>query len=168
MSAPPDELVVFASVDNRRAAERMVASLGHKFRKMARKGGTSALVVSGNPDGSLKLTQSRALTAGDLTALVVLELLGRRIKAGGAVAYFFRVVEGEDGSWSCRRGREDFDYHAALEDAIDHTTTIASEYLPSELFLHHLDGRMQASPPSTDRSRVPFATPVMTFRIRVE
>lgn len=71
MSAPPDELVVLASVDNRRAAERMVASLGHKFRKMARKGGTSALVVSGNPDGSLKLTQSRALTAGDLTAALL-------------------------------------------------------------------------------------------------
>jgi hypothetical protein len=57
--------------------------------------------------------------------------------------YFFRVVEQEDGSWSCRRGREEFDCHDQLGDAIEHTTGIASEYRPSEVFVHHLDGQVQ-------------------------
>ena len=57
--------------------------------------------------------------------------------------YFFRVIEHEDGSWSCRRGREDFDFHAELDDAIEHTTGIASEHPPSQVFVHHLDGRVQ-------------------------
>jgi hypothetical protein len=70
-NASPEEFVVLASVVSRPAAERMVTSLGHKFRATARKGRASALVVSGNPDGSLKLTQSRAETTADLTAAVL-------------------------------------------------------------------------------------------------
>jgi len=42
----------------------MVASLGRGFREEHRKGHATALVVSGNEDGSLKLTQSRVLSAG--------------------------------------------------------------------------------------------------------
>jgi hypothetical protein len=61
------EWVVLASFENRHAAEHMLLSLGRGFRKKARKGGASAFVVSGNKDGSLKLTESRALEAGDLT-----------------------------------------------------------------------------------------------------
>jgi hypothetical protein len=61
------ESIVLASFENRRAAEHMLLSLGRGFRKKARKGGATAFVVSGNEDGSLKLTQSRALEAGDLT-----------------------------------------------------------------------------------------------------
>ena len=62
---------MLASLENRRAAERMVASLGRRFRRTARKGGASALVLSGNADGSLELTQSRALTVGGLTAALM-------------------------------------------------------------------------------------------------
>jgi hypothetical protein len=61
------ESVVLASFENRRAAEHMLMSLGRGFLKKARKGGATAFVVSGNKDGSLKLTQSRALEAGGLT-----------------------------------------------------------------------------------------------------
>jgi hypothetical protein len=43
-------------------------SFGGGFRKKARKGGATAFVVSGNKDGSLKLTESRVPEAGDLTA----------------------------------------------------------------------------------------------------
>ena len=67
--------VVLASFENRHAAEHMLASLGHEFRKKARKGHVAALVVSGNKDGSLKLTQSRVLsTAGLANALIRISL----------------------------------------------------------------------------------------------
>jgi hypothetical protein len=65
------ESVVLASFDSYRHAEHMLASLGRKFRKKARKGGTIAVVVTGNTDGSLKLTQSRVLTASDFAATLI-------------------------------------------------------------------------------------------------
>src|SRR5271169_2705486 len=55
--------VVLASFENRRAGEHMLASLRRGFRKEHRKGHATALVISANKDGSLKLTQSRVLTA---------------------------------------------------------------------------------------------------------
>jgi hypothetical protein len=57
--------VILASFDDRHAAERMLASLRRGFREQARKGNTTALVISANRDGSLKLTQSRVLSAGN-------------------------------------------------------------------------------------------------------
>jgi hypothetical protein len=65
------ESVVLASFDSYRHAEQMLASLGRGFRKKARKGGTTALVARGNPDGSLKLTESRVLSASDLVSTVI-------------------------------------------------------------------------------------------------
>jgi hypothetical protein len=65
------ESVVVASFANRHAAEHVLLSLGRGFRKKARKGGVTAFVVSGNKDGSLKLTESRALEAGDLAATLL-------------------------------------------------------------------------------------------------
>lgn len=65
------ESVVLASFENRHVAEHMLLSLGREFRKKARKGGASAFVVSENEDGSLKLTESRVLEAGDLTAALI-------------------------------------------------------------------------------------------------
>ena len=56
------ESVILASFENRRAAEHMLASLRRGFRKKHRKGHATALVISGNKDGSLKVTQSRVLT----------------------------------------------------------------------------------------------------------
>ena len=57
------DFVILASFENRNAAEHMLASLGRGFRKQHRKGHATALVISENKDGSLKLTQSRVLTA---------------------------------------------------------------------------------------------------------
>jgi hypothetical protein len=65
------ESVVLASFENRHAAEHMLMSLGRGFRRKARKGHATAFVVSGNKDGSLKLTESRVLEAGDLTATLL-------------------------------------------------------------------------------------------------
>jgi hypothetical protein len=69
--AAGQEWVVLASFENRHAAEHMLLSLGRGFRKKARESGASAFVVSGNKDGSLKLTESRVLEAGDLTATLL-------------------------------------------------------------------------------------------------
>src|SRR6478609_5378855 len=63
--------VVLASFESYRAAEHMVASLGGEFRRKARKGGARVVVVRGNPDGTLKVTASRVLEAGDLTATLM-------------------------------------------------------------------------------------------------
>jgi hypothetical protein len=51
------ESVVIASFDSYRHAEHMLASLGRGFRKKSRKGGTTAVVVRGNPDGSLRASR---------------------------------------------------------------------------------------------------------------
>ena len=61
--ASGEESVVLASFADRRAAEHMVASLGRGFRAKHRKGHATAFVIIGNEDGSLKLTQSRVLSA---------------------------------------------------------------------------------------------------------
>jgi hypothetical protein len=53
--------VILAGFQNGRAAEHMVASLGRGFRKKHRKGHADAFVI--NKDGSLKITQSRVLSA---------------------------------------------------------------------------------------------------------
>jgi hypothetical protein len=68
---PAQESVVLASFPNRHAAEQMLSSLGRGFRKEARKGQVSAFLVSANKDGSLKVTQSRVLTAGGVGASLI-------------------------------------------------------------------------------------------------
>jgi hypothetical protein len=68
-SAP--DWVVVASFDSYRHAEHMLASLRGEFRRKARKGRARAVVVRGNPDGSLKVTESRVLSASDLVAAVM-------------------------------------------------------------------------------------------------
>ncbi|RSS50594.1 hypothetical protein [Streptomyces sp. WAC01280] len=85
------ESVVIASFDGHRDAERMLASLGRGFRKKARKGGTTAVVIGANTDGSLKLTQSRVTTANDFTYALMsvslawtVGLMGIRSMAKGA------------------------------------------------------------------------------------
>ena len=63
--------MVLAAFENRHAAERMLRSLGRDFRQKAHSGDATALVISGNADGSLKLTQSRVVTASGVGAAVV-------------------------------------------------------------------------------------------------
>jgi hypothetical protein len=63
--------VVLASFANRHAAEHMLASLGREFRKKARKRQVAAFVVSGNTDGSLKLTQSRVVTGSNVGSALI-------------------------------------------------------------------------------------------------
>lgn len=60
--------VVLASFESSHAAEHMVASLGHGFRKEARTGDPAVFVVTRNRDGSFRLHQSRVITASGLSA----------------------------------------------------------------------------------------------------
>jgi hypothetical protein len=102
------ESVVLASFDSYRHAEHMLASLGRGFRKKARKGGgTTAVVVRANPDGSLKLTESRVLSASDFTStLIHLSLswtigfmgLFSTLKGAKSQAHAAHVREGHAGS----------------------------------------------------------------------
>jgi uncharacterized membrane protein len=101
------ESVVIASFDSYRHAEQMLASLGRGFRSKARKDGTTAVVVRGNTDGSLKLTQSRVLTASDFTStLIHLSLswmigfmgLFSTLKGAKSQAHAAHVHEGHVGS----------------------------------------------------------------------
>ena len=101
------ESVVIASFDSYPHAELMLASLGRGFRKKARKDGTTAVVVRGNTDGSLKLTQSRVLTASDLAStLIHLSLswivgfmgLFSTLKGAKSQAHAAHVREGHVGS----------------------------------------------------------------------
>lgn len=62
--------VVLVRFKSRRAAERMVASLGRDFRKNAHKGQAAAFIVARNQDGSFKLVQSRVLTSRGLAISV--------------------------------------------------------------------------------------------------
>lgn len=63
--------VVLASFGSYRDAEHMVASLGGTFRRTARRGDARAVVVRGNADGSLKVTESRVLEAGDFASALM-------------------------------------------------------------------------------------------------
>jgi len=63
--------VILAGFQNGRAAERMVASLGRGFRRKHRRGHAEALVITANKDGSLKITQSRVLSASGFVYTVM-------------------------------------------------------------------------------------------------
>lgn len=56
---------------------------------------------------------------------------------------FFRVVEGDDGRWACRVGRREMDSHDAFTEAIRHILFIAGGRRPSQVFVHHADGRVR-------------------------
>jgi hypothetical protein len=63
------------------------------------------------------------------------------------MVWFLRAIEQPDGSWTCRRGREDHDNHESLHDAVEHLKTLAVEIGGAELFLHRLDGSVDLCGP---------------------
>ena len=63
--------VVLASFANRPPRSVRWRHYERDFRKKARKGEVAAFVVSGNTDGSLKLTQSRVVTAGNVGSALI-------------------------------------------------------------------------------------------------
>jgi hypothetical protein len=57
---------------------------------------------------------------------------------------FFRLIEHDDGSWTCRRGQEDLDHHPGHDQALAHMTDVAAAHRPSRVYVHHNDGRVFA------------------------
>jgi len=80
----------------------MLASLRRGFRKKARKGHATALVISGNEDGSLKLTDSRVLSATGLVYTVM------RVALSVAIGFMgiFSTLKGAKGGVHDLRERE--------------------------------------------------------------
>jgi hypothetical protein len=101
----PEEFVVLASFHDRRDAERLVASLRHKFRAVVRKGHASALVISANPDSSVKVTQSRVVTSSDVTSTLI------RLPVAWTVG-FFGIFSGLQGKKSASRAGHSREGHA--------------------------------------------------------
>lgn len=54
--------------------------------------------------------------------------------------WYFRVVEGSAGRWTCRCGRQEVDDHGSLPDALAHISDVAAGQRPSQLFIHHANG----------------------------
>jgi len=121
------ESVVIASFDSYRHAEHMLASLGRGFRKKARKGGgTTAVVVRGNPDGSLKVTESRVLEAGDLVSVLMRLSLSWTVGFMGLFS-MFKGAKSEVGAAHVRKGHAGSDEHQAhqiLADAGPHAAIV--------------------------------------------
>jgi hypothetical protein len=104
--------VIVASFHNRRAVEHMLASLRRGFREEHRKGHATALVISGNKDGSLKVTQSRVLTASGFAYTVI------RVSLSVAIGFLglFSTLKGAKGAAHEAHERESHvgsDEHAA-------------------------------------------------------
>jgi hypothetical protein len=59
------------------------------------------------------------------------------------VVWFFRAIESEDGTWTCRHGRAVFDEHPTLEHALAHLHALARMEPPAALFAHWHDGRIE-------------------------
>lgn len=121
MSSDPDpvaesgqESVVIASFDAHRDAERMLASLGRGFRKKARKGGTTAVVIGANTDGSLKLTRARVMTANDLTYTLMSLSLAWTVGLMG-LRSMFQGAKSEAHAAHVRQGHLRADAHHAHE-----------------------------------------------------
>jgi hypothetical protein len=102
-----------ASFDSRRAAEHMLASLGRKFREKARKEGVDAFIVRGNPGGSLKLTQSRVLTAGGITSALVHVSFSLTVGFWGTVSMF-------KGLWRSEHAAHVRESHVGSDDRTAH------------------------------------------------
>jgi hypothetical protein len=52
------------------------------------------------------------------------------------VAWYFHIVELDDGRWACRFGNHEYDTHGDLDAALEHTRAIASARRPAEIFIH--------------------------------
>jgi hypothetical protein len=106
------DAVILASFENRNAAEHMLASLRRGFRTKHRKGHATALVISGNQDGSLKVTQSRVLTASGFVYTLIRIPLSVAIGFTGTLS----TLKGAKGAVHEARARQSHvgrDEHAA-------------------------------------------------------
>ena len=62
-----------------------------------------------------------------------------RLATMRGMAWWYRVVEGDDASWTCRLGLHVYDTHDDLAEAVRHCSTLAAGNPPSEVLIHRLD-----------------------------
>lgn len=125
-AVPGEDSVVLASFESYRGAEHMVASLRGEFRRKARGGGARVVVVRGNTDGTLKVTASRVLEAGDFTATVMRISLSWMIGFMGLWSTFTgaRRGVGEAKERKGHVGSEKHRAHEILADAGPHAALV--------------------------------------------
>ena len=59
------------------------------------------------------------------------------------MAWWYRVVESDDGTWTCRLGLHVYDTHDDLTDAVRHCSALAASNPPSEVLVHRLDSDIE-------------------------
>ena len=64
------------------------------------------------------------------------------------MAWFLRAIEQADGGWVCKFGRNVFDRHDELPEALDHLRGIGATMQPAELFVHWQDGNVENMGPA--------------------
>ena len=52
------------------------------------------------------------------------------------MAWYFHIVELDDGQRACRHGSTEYDQHTSLDQAIEHMRRVASEQPPASIIVH--------------------------------
>lgn len=125
-TALAEDSVIIAIFDGYWGAEHMVASLGAEFRRQARRGGVSAVVVRGNADGSLKVTESRVLEAGDFASALIRISLSWVVGFLGLLSIFKGARSGMRAAQlhSAHAGSGKHGAHEILADAGPHAAVV--------------------------------------------
>ena len=106
------DFVIVAAFENRHAAERMLVSLRHRFREKHHKRHATALVITGNKDGSLRLAQSRVLTASGFAYTMI------RISLSWTVGFIGITSMLRGGKSAVRHGRAHQSHVGSDEQAV--------------------------------------------------
>jgi hypothetical protein len=58
--------------------------------------------------------------------------------------WIYRIIERDDGSWTCSFGRTDFDTHRDLAAAVAHIRVLAAAVDCDDIRVHRSDGIVEA------------------------
>jgi hypothetical protein len=67
--------------------------------------------------------------------------------------WIYRIIERDDGSWTCSFGRTDFDTHRDLAAAVAHIRVLAAAVDCDDIRAHRSDGTVEAVPSLTNAGR---------------
>jgi uncharacterized membrane protein len=152
------ESIAVASFPSRRAAEHMVATLGHDFRHRAVKGHATALVVSANRDGSLLLKQSRVLTASGFVSTLIHLSLSWTVGFLGIISSL-KGIEGGLHAHHVHEGHVGSDEHRAheiLAEAGHHAAVVLVRCADQEMWGHVTEKATEHASYSWQGSRAEF------------
>jgi hypothetical protein len=163
-SGQDQDSVVLASFDSYRGAEHMLASLGGEFRRKARKGGARVAVVRGNADGSLEVTASRVLEAGDFTAVLMHISLSWMVGFLGTFSMFKGARRGAGAAKEHKGhvGSEEHQAHEILADAGPHAAVVLVRCKDQQT------RQMVAAAAAADHAKASWDGPVTEFLARLD